>query len=90
MKTKRGSMKTKLVRKGHSRCVTITKNLLKKAVIEDKVRMRLVKGGIVIEAEKPRRAGWAEAAALAHEKGDDGLLDGSVPTHFDEVEWEWR
>ncbi len=89
MKTKRGSMKTKLVRIGNSRGVRIPKPLLQQAGLEDEIRLRLVKGGIVIEAEKPHRAGWAEAAALAHEKGDDGLLDGSVPTQFDEAEWEW-
>ncbi len=70
--------------------VAACQRVLQQAGLEDKVRLRLVKGGIVIEAEKPHRAGWAEAAALAHEKGDDGLLDGSVPTHFDEAEWEWK
>ena len=89
MKTKRGSMKTKLVRIGNSRGVRIPKPLLQQAGLEDEIRLRLVKGGIVIEAEKPHRAGWAEAAAKAHEKSDDGLLDGSVPTQFDEAEWEW-
>ena len=82
-------MKTRLVRIGNSRGVRIPKPLLQQAGLEDEVHLRLVKGVIVIEAEKPHRAGWAEAAAFAHEEGDDGLLDGSAPTHFDEAEWEW-
>ena len=83
-------MKTKLVRIGNSRGVRIPKPLLELAGLEDEVRLRVVERGIVIEAEKSARAGWAEAAALAHENGDDELLDGTVSTQFDETDWEWE
>lgn len=83
-------MKTKLVRIGNSRGVRIPKPLLEQAGLEDAVRLRVVEGGIVIEPEGAPREGWAEAAAEAHEAGDDGLLDGPLPTHFDEDEWEWE
>lgn len=41
-------------------------------------------------APEPRpRDGWAEAAAGAHVRGDDRLLDEPVPTRFDLEEWTW-
>jgi hypothetical protein len=35
------------------------------------------------------RYGWDESFRSMAEKGDDALLDDSVPTDWDEVEWEW-
>ena len=83
-------MKTKIVRIGNSRGVRIPKPLLQQAGLEGEVRLRVIEGGIVIEAEKNPRDGWAEAAARAHEAGDDALLDAPTPTDFDEMEWEWK
>ncbi len=82
-------MKTKIVRIGNSRGVRIPKPLLKQAGLEDEVRLRVVKGGIVIEAQKAPREGWADAAALARGRADDRLLDEAQDTVFDETEWEW-
>ena len=82
-------MKAKIVRIGNSRGVRIPKPLLEEAGLEGQVELRVVDGGIMIEAERPARAGWAEAAAIAKERGDNTLLDDFVPTRFDEVEWEW-
>lgn len=83
-------MKTKLIQIGNSRGVRIPKPLLEQSGLEGEVRLRVVDGAIVIEAERAPRAGWAEAAAQAREEGDDRLLDEPVPTHFDESEWEWE
>ena len=82
-------MKTKIVRIGNSRGVRIPKPLLEEAGLEEQVQLRVVDGGIMIESERAPRAGWADAAALAKERGDSALLDEPVPTRFDEVEWEW-
>ena len=83
-------MKTRLVRIGNSRGVRIPKPLLEQAGLRDEVVLRVVENGIVIEAARTPREGWAEAARLAHERGEDGLLDEPVPTRFDEAEWHWR
>lgn len=83
-------MKTKLIRIGNSRGVRIPKPLLEQAGLEDEVELRVVEGGIVIQAQKQPRAGWAEAAALAREQGDDEWLDGTLSTAFDAEEWEWE
>ena len=82
-------MKTKIVRIGNSRGVRIPKPLLEEAGLEEQVQLRVVDGGIMIESERAPRAGWADAAALAKERGDNTLLDEAVSTRFDEAEWEW-
>ena len=87
--TQRIKMKTKIVRIGNSRGVRIPKPLLEEAGLEEQVHLRVVEGGIMIESERVPRAGWADAAALANERGDDALLDDSVPTRFDQTDWEW-
>lgn len=82
-------MKAKIVRIGNSRGIRIPKLLLEEAGLGDQVELRVVDGGIMISAESGPRTGWAEAAALAAERGDNTLLDDVVPTRFDEVDWEW-
>ncbi len=82
-------MKTKIVRIGNSRGVRIPKPLLEQAGLENEVRLRLVEGGIVIEAVGPAREGWADAARALYEREGDGLLDEVTPTSFDRTEWEW-
>lgn len=82
-------MKTKIVRIGNSQGVRIPKPLLEEAGLEGQVQLRVVEGGLMIQSERAPRAGWAEAAALAKERGDHTLLDDVVPTRFDEVDWEW-
>ena len=82
-------MKAKIVRIGNSRGIRIPKPLLEEAGLDERVELRVVDGGIMIAAERVARAGWADAAALAEERGDNTLLDEAVPTKFDAVEWEW-
>ena len=81
-------MRTKIVRIGNSRGVRIPKPLLEEAGLEELVQLRVVDGGILSESERVPRAGWADAAALAKERGDQTLLDEPVPTRFDEEDWE--
>jgi antitoxin MazE len=82
-------MKAKIVRIGNSRGIRIPKPLLEEAGLGEEVELRVVDGGIMIAAETGPRAGWAEAAALAKERGDNTLLDEVVLTRFDSVDWEW-
>ncbi len=81
-------MKTKIVRIGNSRGVRIPKPLLEQAGLQGEVTLRVVEGAIVIESESGPRAGWSEAAELAHERGDDALL-APAATKFEESDWEW-
>lgn len=81
--------RTKLVRIGNSRGVRIPKPLLEQARLGDEIQLRVVADGIMIEAVQAPRDGWAEAASLLRERGEDGLLDEPTPTGFDESEWAW-
>lgn len=83
-------MKTRIVRIGNSQGVRIPKPLLEQAGLEDEVRLRVVESGIVIEARSTAREGWANAASLMHDRGEDGLLDDWEPSRFDEEEWIWE
>jgi antitoxin MazE len=83
-------MKTKLIPIGNSRGVRIPKPLLEQAGLEDEVELRVLDDGIVIGPARAPRAGWAEAARLVRERGEDGLLDEPTPTRFEAAEWEWR
>lgn len=85
-----GIVKTRLVRIGNSRGIRIPKPLLEQAGLVDEVHLRMGESGIVIEAPRGARAGWAEAASLVRERGEDGLLDEPVATEFDETEWVWE
>ena len=83
-------MKTRIVRVGNSRGVRLPKLLLQQAQLADEVELQEKTGRIVIRALRRPRAGWAEAARQAHERGDDKLLDPPTPTRFDRREWAWR
>jgi antitoxin MazE len=82
-------MKTKLVPIGNSRGVRIPKPLLEQAGLEDDVELRVVEGGIMVRGIGVRRAGWAVAAEKVRRRGEDGLLDASLATDFDDSEWNW-
>lgn len=83
-------MKTRLVRIGNSRGVRIPKPLIEQAGLGEEVELRVVERGLIVEAVRKPRANWADAARQLHERGEDGLLNESPPTQFDETEWEWR
>lgn len=83
-------MKARIVRVGNSRGIRIPKPLLDQAGLAEDVELRAEPGRIVIEAANRPRAGWAEAARLMAERGEDGLLDPPTPTRFEDEEWEWR
>jgi antitoxin MazE len=82
-------MKTRIVRIGNSHGVPIPKRMLVKAGLTQEVELHAEDGRIVIAPGSRPRAGWAEAAKLLHERGEDGLLETPAP-RFDRDKWEWR
>ena len=82
-------MKGKIVQIGNSRGVRLPKPLLQEAGLSDIVEIVARNGTIVISSASHPRAGWAEAAKLAHERGDDEPLDPPTSSRFDEEEWKW-
>ena len=82
-------MRTHLIRVGNSRGVRLPKPLIEEAGLTDAVEIRVRDGTIVIAGVARARSGWAEAAQRMRERGEDGLVDPSTPTRFDEGEWKW-
>ena len=82
-------MKTRIVRIGNSQGVRIPKPLIEEAGLPDEVELRAEGGRIVISPATEPRAGWAEAAAAAHARGEGHALDAPTSTRFDEEEWVW-
>lgn len=81
-------MKARLVRIGNSRGIRLPKAVIEQAALQDEVDLAVEHGRVIITASDSARAGWADAARqLSGESWD--LLYPSIPTHFDEAEWEW-
>jgi antitoxin MazE len=83
------SVQARIVAIGNSQGVRIPKPLLEHAGLGGEVELHAETGRIVIAAARRARAGWAEAAAQLHARGEDGLLETPSAT-FDAEEWEWR
>jgi antitoxin MazE len=82
-------MRARIVRVGNSRGVRLPKALLEQAGLPEEVELHAEPGRIIIESARRLRSGWAEAARVMAEHGDDALLDEPTPTEFDAKEWTW-
>ena len=66
------------------------KGLLEHAALPDEVELQAEHGRLIVRAARGPRAGWAAAAKVMHERGEDALLDASTANQFDEREWKWH
>lgn len=84
-------VKTRVVKIGNSQGIRIPKLLLEQSKLGEEVELELQPGQIVVRPAVHIRQGWEEAFKLMAEREDDDLLDSghSVPTVWDEEEWEW-
>jgi len=82
-------MRTSIVRIGNSRGLRIPKAILQACDIGDEVELSVEHGKLIGQASRQPRDGWLEVARTMATRGEDELLDGELPTHFDEDEWEW-
>lgn len=83
-------MDARIVPIGNSRGVRLPKPLIEEAGLGERVSLRVVDGGVLIEPRPEARAGWAEAARQAHKRGDDIVVEPWPLTGFDAEEWEWE
>ena len=83
-------MKSRLIRIGNSRGVRLPKPLIEEAGLDEEVEVQVRGSAVVITSRAAPRAGWADAARLMRERGDDRLLDAPTRTRFDDKEWRWR
>ena len=81
-------MELSIVQIGNSKGIRLSKTLLEKYNIRDKVELILEKGHIVLKPiAKPRR-GWEKAFKKMHDNGDDKLLFNGI--FEDENLDEWK
>ncbi len=73
---------------GNSKGIRLSKTLLEKYNIKDKVELILEKGYIILKPKAEPRKGWEKAFKKMHESGDDKPLMNDV--FEDESFEEWK
>jgi antitoxin MazE len=73
---------------GNSKGIRLTKSLLEKYDIKDKVELILEKGRIILKPVSKPRQGWESSFREMHENGDDTLLIDDL-FHDEKLE-EWK
>lgn len=67
-------MEVSIIRIGNSKGLRLSKTLLERYHIKDKVELILQKGQIILKPIDEPRQGWDEAFEQMHQLGDDELL----------------
>jgi antitoxin MazE len=81
-------MDISIVKIGNSKGIRLSKTLLEKYNIRDKVELILEKGYIILKPKTEPRKDWDKAFRSMHEKGEDKLLMNDV---FDDENFEdWK
>ena len=80
-------MEIQVVQIGNSKGIRLSKTLIDKYHIKDKVDLRLEKDQIVIKSISSPRRGWDKAFKAMHENGDDKLIINDL--FNDETLEEW-
>ena len=78
-------METSIIKIGNSKGLRLSKTILEKYNIKDKVEMILEKGQIVLKPINEPRKNWAKSFEEMHENEDDRLLFDDV---FDDENFE--
>jgi antitoxin MazE len=80
-------METAIIKIGNSKGLRLSKTILEKYNIKDKVEMILEKGQIILKPiDKPRK-NWEKAFEKMHQNGDDKLLLNDVFEDENLEEW---
>lgn len=79
-------MEVSIIKIGNSKGFRLSKTILERYNITDKVEMILEKGQIILRPISKPRKGWDKAFQKMHENGDDELLMNDVfeDENFDE------
>ena len=80
-------MEVSLIKIGNSRGIRLSKTLLEKYNLRDKVELILEQGFIILKPTTKPRKGWEEAFKEMNEQGDDQLLFSDVFEDEDLGEW---
>lgn len=81
-------MDVSIVAIGNSKGIRLSKTLLEKYNIRDKVELILEKGYIILKPKPEPRKGWENAFRKMHENGDDKPLMNDVFEDENFEEWQ--
>ncbi len=81
-------MELSVINIGNSKGIRLSKTILEKYNIHDKIELILEKGFIVLKPKMEPRKDWEKAFQKMHENGDDQLLVNDV--FEDETFEEWK
>jgi len=81
-------MEVPIIKIGNSKGFRLSKTLLQRYNIRDKVEMILEKGRIIIKPVESPRKGWESAFKTMHANGDDKLLFNDVLENENLEEWK--
>jgi antitoxin MazE len=80
-------MELSIINIGNSKGIRLSKTILEKYSISDKVELILEKGYIILKPKAEPRKGWDKAFKKMHENGDDQLLIDDVFEDENFEEW---
>ena len=81
-------MEISVIKIGNSKGLRLSKEILERYKIKDKVELIFEKGYIILKPKKQPRQGWEKAFKQMHENNDDKLLLNDV--FEDETFEEWK
>jgi antitoxin MazE len=81
-------MEVSIIKIGNSKGFRLTKTILERYNITDKIELIFEKGQIILRPISEPRKGWEKAFQKMHERGDDQLLMNDV--FEDEPFDEWK
>ncbi|MEX2379137.1 MAG: AbrB/MazE/SpoVT family DNA-binding domain-containing protein [Vicingaceae bacterium] len=80
-------METSIIKIGNSKGLRLSKTILEKYNIKDKVELILEKGQIILKPIAPQRKNWEEKFKKMSKSGDDNFLMDDVFEDEDLEEW---
>jgi len=80
-------MELSVIQIGNSKGFRLSKTLIEKYNIKDKVELILEKGYIILKPVSTPRKGWEVAFKKMHENGDDQLLFNDIFENENLEEW---
>lgn len=87
MYLQKARMEISIIPIGNSKGIRLSKSLLEKYNITDKVELILEKGFIILKPKVQPRNGWEKAFKKMHDQGDDKLLIDDVFEDENLEEW---
>ena len=80
-------MELSVINIGNSKGIRLSKTILEKYSISDKIELILEKDYIILKPKQEPRKNWENAFKKMHENGDDQLLIGDVFEDENFEEW---